>query len=150
MKRTLGLILALVLVFSGCAVKNRSLRLETDDSVQGLSGAEVEADLRALETRIFGLWNLLTDQKLTAHLTKSKLAPYFMNEQELSEFIAIYASLFRELSFRREIVQKYELNKITIEPNGVIALVDIEVRGRIYFIWQAMRRCSLIRNLKWS
>ena len=135
-KSLLILMVILLLANLSCAMKTRNLRLETDDNVDALTGPEVEADMAVLETRINELWTELTTQKLTAYLTKQKIGPYFKSKKELSEFIAVYASLFRQLKFDREIVKSYKINSITLEPNGVIALVDISMKGTIYFVWQ--------------
>jgi len=138
MRKLFAALLVLTMIASAsCAVKGRSLRLERDDNINTLSGPEVESDLAHLTLRVNGLWGYLTEQKLTPYIAKRKLAPYFRDEKSLSEFIAIYASLFRQLDFDREIVRKYKINSVVIEENGVIGLVDIEIRGRIYAIWYA-------------
>jgi len=131
-----ALLIATMFLTASCTVKTVKLRLEEDDNVEALTGLEYEPDLANLEGRAHELWTELTTQKLTAHITKRKIAAYFKNSKELSEFIAIYASLFRELNFDREIVRSYKINNITLEQNGVIALVDITIKGRIYFVWQ--------------
>lgn len=136
MRKAVILLLAIIIITTSCAVKTRNLRLESDDNIEGLNGPGVEADILNLESRANELWTELTTQKLTAHITKRKIASFFKNSKDLSEFIAIYASLFRELKFDREIVRSYKINSITLEPNGVIALVDISIKGRIYFVWQ--------------
>ena len=90
-RKVILLSLCVMLVATGCAMKTRSLRLDEDDEVVGLSGPEVEADRLELDRRIHGLWTELTTQKLTAYITKGKIAPYFKNQKDLSEFIAVYA-----------------------------------------------------------
>ena len=129
------LIAVFALAAAGCSIKGRKLRLDSDDQVSGLTGGQAEAELEQLNSRVNGLWTELTESKLTAYLTKRKISPYFKNNQDLTEFIAIYASMFRDLSWRREIVLDYKVNNVTLEPNGVIALVDITVKGRIYLLW---------------
>jgi len=135
MKKALAIILLIALIGCSCAVKGKKLRLEEDDGIQGLTGGDVQPDLDALEVRVHTLWTELTTQKLTAYITKDKISGFFRTEKDLTEFIAIYASLFRELKFKREIVRKYKVNSITLEQNGVIALVDVTLKGRIYAIW---------------
>jgi phosphatidylglycerol---prolipoprotein diacylglyceryl transferase len=131
------IMLAAALMVSSCSMKSRSLRMDEVESIEGLTGTSAENEAELLSARVESLWTELTSQKLTAYITKKKISPYFRTQKELSEFIAIYASLFRELSFDREIVKKYRVNKIVLEQNGVIARVDMTIWGKIYFIWQA-------------
>lgn len=141
MRRTaIVFFLIVVLLCASCAVKNRKYRLDEDDDVIGLTGPEVQSDLQALTERVNGLWTELSDQKLTAYSTKQKISNYFENEKDLTEFIAIYASIFRDLDFHREIVKSYKVKSIKIEPNGVLALVEISIKGTIYFVWQGRLR----------
>ena len=141
MKRSvIVLFLIVVLVSTSCAVKNRKYRLGEDDDVIALAGPEVQADQKALTDRVNGLWTELKNQKLTAYSTKQKISGYFINEKDLTEFIAIYASIFRDLDFHREIVKSYKVKSIKIEPNGVIALAEISIKGTIYLLWQGRLR----------
>ena len=127
--------LILILLTCSCAVKNERIRLDDFDKVRTLSGPDAQVETEALKKRVDDLWTYLQDQKLTAYITSEKLAPYFAGEEDLTEFIAIYASLMRKNSFHREVVLKYRVNEIKVEANGVIARVDIDIWGRIYFVW---------------
>lgn len=124
-------------VLSGCAVKRENLRLEEYESATALSEAEAAARTETLLGRVNALWSDLQDQKLSAYFTNDKIAGYFETPKELTDFIAIYASLMRKNSFQREIVLKYRVNGVKIERNGAIAHVDIDIWGRIYFLWYA-------------
>ena len=129
------LISGLCLCVLSCAVKTESLRLDEFETMPSLSASEAAAEKERLAGRVNALWTDLEKLKLTTYLTKKKIAPYFETETDLTEFIAIYASLMRQLSFHRVAVLKYLVNEIKIEPNGVIARVDVEIWGRIYFLW---------------
>ncbi|MCZ7586594.1 MAG: hypothetical protein M5R36_26460 [Deltaproteobacteria bacterium] len=120
------------LLGGGCAAKTKNLRLEGYDEMVSLSAAETAADREILDRRVNALWTDLNRIKLTTYLTKKKIAGYFETEKDLTEFIAIYASLMRNTNFDRERVLKYRVNDVKIEQNGVIARVDIEIWGRIY------------------
>jgi hypothetical protein len=138
-RKVLTAVSACVILFCAfsCAVKTEKLRLNEYEGINALSGSEIGPEMEALQARVNGLWSDLKDQKLTTYITKKKLSQYFESEKDLAEFIAIYASLMRQNSFSREVVLKYRVNGIKIEPNGVIARVDIEIWGRIYFLWYA-------------
>ena len=122
---------------ASCAVKSQKLRLNEYEGIQALSGPEIGQDLQDLNARVDALWTDLKDEKITTYLTKRKIANYFESEKDLTEFIALYASLMRQNKFHRDSVLKYRVNGIKIEPNGVIARVDMEIWGRIYFLWYA-------------
>jgi hypothetical protein len=102
-----------------------------------LSEQETAADVTALRARAEGLWGRLEQAKLTTHLTKSRVADYFETDKDRSDFTAIYASFFREKKFEREYVDAFKVGKIVIEPNGVLAHVEVTIWGKIYFIWRA-------------
>jgi len=125
----------LILLMCACAVKNENLRLEGFDQVKALESSEAKGETEAVKKRVNDLWTYLHGQKLTTYIAREKLAPYFGNDKDLTEFIAIYASLMRQNSFHREVVLKYRINEVKIEANGVIARVDIDVWGRIFFVW---------------
>ncbi|MCB1153992.1 MAG: hypothetical protein H6684_04025 [Deltaproteobacteria bacterium] len=129
--------LVFALVFSTCALKVENLRLEGYDEIKSLEGPAAELEVEQIRARVDGLWTDLKDQKLAAYSTKDKIADYFENEKDLTEFIAIQTALMRRNSFAREIVLKYRVNQIKLEPNNVVAQVDMEVWGTIYFIWRA-------------
>jgi len=132
---TFILVFCVCLCVLSCAVKTESLRLEEFETTPSLSASEAASETKRLSRRVNALWGDLEKLKLTTFLTKKKIAPYFETEKDLTEFIAIYASLMRQLNFDREVVLKYRVNEIKIEPNGVIARVDVEIWGRIYFLW---------------
>ncbi|MBZ0270622.1 hypothetical protein K8I61_01185 [bacterium] len=137
MKRTFVLLAVAALAFSACAVKTEKLRVDTFEDIRAMSEAEAADESGPLMERVTSIWTTLEDQKLTAYITKKKIAPYFEDETALTEFIAIYASLMRQSDFDREVVRKYRVNNVKIEPNGVVAHVDIDIWGRIYFVWYA-------------
>ncbi|MCC6157216.1 MAG: hypothetical protein IT350_04125 [Deltaproteobacteria bacterium] len=131
-------VVGLVLVaMAGCALKNEKLRLDEYEAVAAMPEDEASVRAQDLRGRVDGLWSGLEDQKLTAYITRGKIRPYFENEKDQTDFIAIYASLMRKNDFSREIVLKYRVNDIKIEPNGAVAHVDIDIWGRIYFLWYA-------------
>ncbi len=131
------IVAALILSMCACAVKHENLRLEGYDKIRTLEDSEAKIEAEAVKARVEALWTDLQDQKLTAYITREKLNPYFASDEDLTEFIAIYASLMRTNSYDREIVLKYRINDIKIEANGVIARVDIDIWGRIYFVWHS-------------
>ncbi|MDP8225149.1 MAG: hypothetical protein P9L99_17440 [Candidatus Lernaella stagnicola] len=134
MKRLVPVFLVMLLVFSACTVTKTKLRLDMLD-MEGLPEADVAADITALRSRAEGLWSSLEARKLSTHLTKDRIRDYFESDQDLSDFIAIYASLFRQEHFAREYVRDFEIGEIIIEPNGVLARVEVNIWGKIYFIW---------------
>ncbi len=123
------------LALAACTVTKTDLRLNQLETA-GLSETEVADDTAALRLRVEGLWSSLEHAKLTTHLTKSRIADYFETEKDQSDFIAIYATLFREKRFAREYVEDFEIGKIVIEPNGVLARVEVKIWGKIYAIWR--------------
>ncbi len=125
----------LILLMCACAVKNENLRLEGFDQIRAMEGSEAKTETEAVKKRVDDLWTYLRGQKLTTYIAREKLAPFFSHDQDLTEFIAIYASLMRKNSLRREVVLKYRVNDVKIEANGVIARVDIDIWGRIFFVW---------------
>ncbi len=133
-RRILLMLLALALGLAACSVTKTDLRLDQLD-IEGIPAAEVADDITALNARVTGLWSSLIKAKLTTHITKKRIAEYFESEKDLSDFIAIYASLFREKHFAREYVYDFEIGEIAIEPNGVLARVEITIRGRIYWFF---------------
>jgi len=135
MKRLIVLSLLTALLVAGCAVTTSELRLDMLD-IDGIPEAEVAEDVTALRARVEGLWGALRYSKLTTQLTKERIAPYFENDKDMSDFIAIYASLFREKQFAREVVQDFEIERIVVEPNGVLARVEVRIWGKIYSIFQ--------------
>jgi len=128
-------VLSTSILFASCAVRTKNLRLDADDNIKSLSGAEAALDQEGLYKRVDGLYGQLKRVKLTARITKNQIAPYFENEKDLTEFIAIYATLFRSLKFHREILQSYKIKKITIEENGMVGYVEIKLKGQIYLAW---------------
>jgi len=126
-----------LLLCNACAVKFKKIRLDAAKHVVPLTGPDVALDKEVLYSRASGLYDQLKKVKLTANITRQKLAPYFYDDKNLNEFIAIYATLFRGLDFQREILQSYKIKNIIVEENGVIGLVDINLKGKIYFIWSA-------------
>ncbi|NLH50001.1 MAG: hypothetical protein GX444_15585 [Myxococcales bacterium] len=137
MKRALPYLFLCVflLLCASCTVTTTNLRLDQLNE-PGLPENETVDDSTALRARAEGLWQSLEKAKLTTYITKDRIAGYFENEQERSDFIAIYASMFREKRFEREYVQKFQVGKIVIEPNGVLAKVEVTIWGKIYFIWR--------------
>lgn len=123
------------LLLAACTVTKTDLRLDQME-MAGLAEAEVADDVAALRTRVEGLWSNLEHAKLTTHLTKGRITEYFETEKDQSDFIAIYATLFREKRFAREYVEDFEIGKIVIEPNGVLARVEVKIWGKIYAIWR--------------
>jgi hypothetical protein len=134
MKRALP-VLVLLLLCAACTVTTTNLRLDQLEE-PGLSESETADDITTLRARAEGLWQSLEKAKLTTYITKDRIASYFENDQDRSDFIAIYASLFREKKFEREYVQKFKIGKIVIEPNGVLAKVEVTIWGKIYAIWR--------------
>jgi hypothetical protein len=136
MNRAWLLLLLIVTVSSGCSVTTTNLRLDQLNT-PGLSEQETAAETTALRARAEGLWGRLEAAKLTTHLTKARVAEYFETDKDRSDFTAIYASLFREKKFEREYVNNFQVGKIVIEQNGVLAHVEVTIWGKIYFIWRA-------------
>lgn len=126
--------LLFALLLPACTATRTNLRLDMLD-VEGLPEAEVASDLTALRARTETLWSSLESAKLSTHLTKGRIADFFETEKDLTDFIAIYASLFREKRFAREYVREFEIGEIIIEANGVLARVEVTIWGKIYFIF---------------
>jgi hypothetical protein len=118
----------------GCAVTTTNLRTE-NLKIEGLAESDAAADAQALRARVEGLWGSLEQAKLTTFLTKDRIAEYFETEKDRSDFIAIYATLFRQKKFEREYVQKFKVGKVIIQPNGVLAHVEVNLWGKVYAIW---------------
>lgn len=133
-RRIILVLMALALGLAACSVTKTELRLEQLD-IDSLPAAEVVDDITALNARVTGLWSSLIKAKLTTHITKKRIAEYFESEKDFSDFIAIYASLFREKNFAREYVYDFEIGEVAIEPNGVLARVEVTIRGRIYSLF---------------
>jgi len=134
MKRFAALILVLCAALPACTATSQDIRLEMLQ-IEGLSDDEVATDITALRARAEGLWGSLHKAKLTTHLTKKRIAEYFESEKDLSDFIAIYASLFRESHFWREYVSEFEVERVIIEQNGTLARVEIKLWGKIYAVF---------------
>lgn len=135
MRRFLVICLVLSLSAAACSVTHSELRLDMLE-IEGLPADDVVAETEAIRERVSELWGGLRKAKLTTSLTKKRIAPFFESEQELSDFIAIYASLFRENRFWREYVHDFEIGEIVIEPNGALARVEVTIWGKIYSIWR--------------
>jgi hypothetical protein len=134
MKRIALAILVLSLLLSGCTVTRTNLRLDMLED-EGLPEAEVAGDVTALRARAEGLWGSLQTAKVATYLTKDRITGYFETEKDLSDFIAIYTSLFRLKKFEREYVRDFEIGEIVIEKNGVLARVEVTIWGKIYLFW---------------
>ena len=135
MKRVRTILLVAVLSLVACSVSSTSLRLDMLNT-DSLPAGEVTDEVANVHARVEGLWSSLHHAKLSTDLTKKRIAEYFENSEDLSDFIAIYASLFRNKNFEREVVHNFKIGEIKIEPNGVQARVEVTLYGTIYFIWQ--------------
>ncbi len=133
-RQRLALLLLLLLV-SACSVSSTTLRMELLET-ESLPENESAEDIAAVRARVEGLWGSLHHAKLSTDLTKKRIAEYFESPEDLSDFIAIYASLFRNKDFEREVVHHFKVDQIKIEPNGVQARVEVTLYGTVYFIWQ--------------
>ncbi len=133
-RQRLALLLLLLLV-SACSVSSTTLRMELLET-ESLPENESAEDIAAVRARVEGLWGSLRHAKLSTDLTKKRIAEYFESPEDLSDFIAIYASLFRNKDFEREVVHHFKVDQIKIEPNGVQARVEVTLYGTVYFIWQ--------------
>jgi hypothetical protein len=122
------------LLLPACAWQSTSLRLE-ELNKPALPEAEVGADVAAVRVRAEALWKKFEAAKLTTYLTKDRITEFFENDKDRTDFIAIYASLFRTKKFQREFVHKVAIGKIIVEQNGVIARVETTIWGKIYFVW---------------
>ncbi len=134
MKRLALMIIIACLALPACTATKTNLRLDMLE-MEGLPEAEVAADVTALRGRAEGLWSSLQSRKLATHLTKDRIGEYFETGEDLSDFIAIYTSLFRKKRFAREYVRNFEIDEIIVEPNGVLARVEVKLWGKIYWIW---------------
>jgi hypothetical protein len=135
MNRTRLALLVLALIAAACAVSSTNLRLEMLNT-ESLPAGEVTEQVATLHGRVEGLWGSLHHAKLSTDLTKKRIAEYFENSEDLSDFVAIYASLMREKNFESEKVQHFEIGQIKLELNGVQARVEVTLWGTIYFIWR--------------
>ena len=124
----LAILLAACLV-SGCVHR---ANLDRMDRAAFLSGDEAAADEVALGKRVTALFSVLRQDKITTYNTREKLRPFFRSEQDLADFLAIYASEFRSLQFRRDKLARFTIHDVRIEENGVIGLVRIDLSGWLY------------------
>ncbi len=135
--RIIALGLAVLTAIFGCTLKHKSVNLDLANNVRTLPSEEAALDVERLTRRVTDLYGILSDDKITTYLTKQKIAGFFHNDQDLADFIAVYASMFRKAGFRPERVKRFSIKNILIEENGVIALVELTITGRYYFIWNA-------------
>jgi hypothetical protein len=135
MKYGLLFLLALAALLPACSLTSTNLRLD-ELNRPSLPASEVGNDITVLRGRTEALWNRFESAKLTTYLTKSRISEFFENDKDRSDFTAIYASLFRQSKFQREYVQKYEVGKILVEQNGVIARVEVTIWGTVYLVWR--------------
>lgn len=126
--RILVALIAAVLAAS-CIHKSNLDRIE---NARTLDAEEVELDTANLEDRVNDLFTVLTNNKITTFNTKDKLRPYFRSEQDLVDFVAIYAAEFREMYIKKERLTRFNIREIRIEENGVVGLVRIDLVGRFW------------------
>lgn len=122
-------LIAMLLVGVGCAHK---ANLDLLEDVNVLDAEYVQLDTANVYQRVTDLFNILTENKITTYNTKDLMQPYFQTDKELVDFIAIYASTFRSMYFRKEKLRNFKIKEIIIEENGVISLVRVKMSGYIY------------------
>jgi len=139
MKRSIIVTIITLVLFTGCALRSSKIELDKLD-IEGLAGDLAEIDTQQIIANTDGLFGELTESKITTYLTGVSIKEYFANEEDLDTFIAIMADLFREAGLRKNRIRKYEIGEVKIEPNGVIAHVEVTYRGYYYLIWSAKVR----------
>ena len=124
----------LAIVLTACAAFGCVHRANLDrmQKTAFLSGDEVASDEAALEKRAAALFSVLRDDKITTFNTREKLRPFFRSDADLADFLAIYATEFRSLHFRRDRLARFAIRDVRIEENGVIGLVRIDLVGWVY------------------
>jgi hypothetical protein len=124
-------ILTILLLLPAAACVHRA-HLDRMETTTFLAGEEVAVDEAALERRVRALFTILTQDKITTANTRDKLRPFFASDKDLSDFLAVYASEFRSLHFRRDKLARFTIHDTRIEENGVIGLVRIDLVGWLY------------------
>ena len=125
-------LLGLAVAIASSTACIQKANLEWMDEVDALSSDEAAIDARNLEARVTDLFTVLEKDKISTYNTREKLRPFFQNEKDLTEFIAIYASTFRTLYFKSDRLRKFEILDVKLEQNGVIGLVRVDLTGRLY------------------
>jgi hypothetical protein len=121
-------------VAPGCT---HTINLDYQADARVLSPEEAKQETAHLERRVKELFSILTDDKVTTYNTKGKIRPYFATEEDLVDFVAIYATEFRDLHVIKERLTKFDIKDIRIEENGVVGLVRVDLVGRFYMFFPA-------------
>lgn len=132
MNRALIVILVVVLVMAGCAVKKLQFGVDRLEQASMAESESLQSETASLTERANALFDVCTKDKFTSRLTYERLGEFFESTSERDAFVATFASRLRGAKISKDKIKSYRIESVAIETNEVVGFVRARLKGHFW------------------